>query len=452
MTILDYFPGEPRKVQHEILTTIEAAWNEADIFVVQAPVASGKSRVAKTVANWANTLGLGAAILTPTNQLVEQYRSEFPSLKSMSKQSSYASKQKFIRAIYAFKAAKQFVSNYYIYLAHKAYRDVLIVDEAHNMLDMLTKGADIKLWQHLYGWPDDISTVADVLDWLENTYPDKQYKVDKVLTLRELLLQAKTQFLIDLTTENYRGEYRRVLKFTPLDARASKPVMWPSSKVQKIILLSATINEHDIYDMGLDGKRVVYIPCDSPIPAVSRPFTVMPAAKVSYGTTHQAMPLIASSIEKLMEQHKTCGVIHCTYSIARHLKQHLDDPRIMWHNQADKTEVYQEFLDSDPSEGRVLVASGMYEGLDLSYDLARWQCICKVPYVSLAEPVIKARLRERPESYAWWAIRSIVQATGRVCRTPTDYGCTYMLDANFIRLYRDNEHQFPDWFKHAIRT
>jgi Rad3-related DNA helicase len=450
--ILDFFPGEPRKVQHDILTAIEESWSEADVFIVQAPVASGKSRVAKTVADWVNSKGLGAAILTPTNQLVEQYCSEFKSLKTMKKRSSYADQHQFIKALYGFRKAKQFVSNYYIYLAHKAYRDVMIVDEAHNMLDMLTKDADIRLWQHLYGWPDDITTVADVLDWLENTYPDKEYKVNKVITLRELLLQAKTKFLIDLTVENYRGQERKLLKFTPLDARAAKPVMWPSSKVKKIILLSATINKHDIYDMGLDERRLRYIPCESPIPAYNRPFTVIPAAKVSYGTMHQAIPRVVQSIKQLMKDHKSCGVIHCTYSIAKLLRGQLDDPRLMWHTQANKSDVYQEFLDSDPIEGKVLVASGMYEGLDLSYDLARWQCICKVPYVSLAEPVVRARLQDRPESYAWWAIRSIIQATGRVCRTPTDHGWTYMLDANFTRLYRDNKDQFPDWFRHAIRT
>jgi Rad3-related DNA helicase len=165
-----------------------------------------------------------------------------------------------------------------------------------------------------------------------------------------------------------------------------------------------------------------------------------------------AIPRIASGVSRLLKEHKSCGVVHCTYSMAQELREHLSDPRLMWHTRADKAEVYQEFLASPPSEGKVLVASGMYEGLDLSYDLARWQCICKVPYVSLAEPVIKERLKERPESYAWWAVRSIIQATGRVCRTPTDYGWTYMLDGNFTRLYKENPGLFPDWFKHAVRN
>lgn len=450
MSILDFFSGEPRPQQTQILEILEENWSKYDVFVVQAPVATGKSRIAKAVVDWQNAQNKSAIILTHTNQLVKQYEKEFTDLTTMKQHRFYKTKRHFMIGLSVFKRSMKCIANYYMYLAHRAYKDVLIVDEAHNMLGMLCDSANIKLWQHLYKWPDDLHTKADVLSWLEEVYPDKEYKTDKVAYVKNILREAKTKFIIELTTEEYRGKNRRVLKLTPLDARAAKPIMWPA-KVKKTVLMSATINEHDIYDMGLDTKRVLYIPCDSPIAHYNRPVIYKPVANVSYKHMEQAVDRIAVAINRLLSDHKSCGVIHCTYSLAKMLESRLDNPRLMWHNKIDKSAVYNAFIDSPVEEGKVLIASGMYEGLDLSYDLARWQVICKVPYTSLAEPVVRARLEQRPDSYAWWAIRSIVQATGRVCRTPTDYGWTYILDNNFDRLYKNNQDLFPEWFKSAVR-
>ena len=74
-----------------------------------------------------------------------------------------------------------------------------------------------------------------------------------------------------------------------------------------------------------------------------------------------------------------------------------------------------------------------------------------VPWQSLADPAIQERLATRPESYAWSAVRTILQGTGRVCRTPTDRGVTYMLDTGFKMLYNKNEALFPRWFKESMR-
>jgi Rad3-related DNA helicase len=123
----------------------------------------------------------------------------------------------------------------------------------------------------------------------------------------------------------------------------------------------------------------------------------------------------------------------------------------MWHTKNDREAQYANFIARGAETGAVLVACGMYEGIDLSYDLARWQAICKVPYPSLGDAAVNERMIRRPESYAWSAIRDLLQATGRVCRSPTDTGITYILDSNFKVLRKRYPDLFPDWFTAAIR-
>jgi Rad3-related DNA helicase len=96
-----------------------------------------------------------------------------------------------------------------------------------------------------------------------------------------------------------------------------------------------------------------------------------------------------------------------------------------------------------------MVGSGMYEGVSLDEDLARWQIICKVPWPSLAEPAMKYLATEDKEYYANRTIKDIVQTYGRVCRGPTDSGTTLIWDNTFERLLKEHSSLFPKWFLDA---
>jgi Rad3-related DNA helicase len=139
-------------------------------------------------------------------------------------------------------------------------------------------------------------------------------------------------------------------------------------------------------------------------------------------------------------------VIHATYEQARLLETHLTGPRYLYHTSGDKAAIYRQYRESDPGLGKVLVASGMYEGIDLAGDLGEWQCITKVPWPSLGNPAIRYLAEQDPDWFNWETLRTVIQACGRVCRTPTDYGVTYILDGTFYRLAEDSLHQFPAWY------
>lgn len=75
MSLLDHFPlPNPRKSQVAVLEEIEKAYGDGYKFViVEAPVGSGKSPIALTVAKWQGQ----AHILTPRKSLQDQYYNDF---------------------------------------------------------------------------------------------------------------------------------------------------------------------------------------------------------------------------------------------------------------------------------------------------------------------------------------------------------------------------------------
>ena len=447
--MLEYFRGTPRKNQVEILQTLQTNWKQYDVFVIQAPVATGKSRIAVSIADWVEAQGRSCAILTPSNILAFQYRDDFPDLTLLNRRTLYRNPQQYASALHEFRTSPKVLGNFYIPLAHKITKDVFIYDEAHNLVEQ--GGTAIKLWQHLYGWPDDLKDTIDVLEWAQNTHLGVQSRDMVLQKVIKMLEKVDNDAVIEFDTEDYRGNLRRVMKITPLSCRADKPIFWPKA-VKKLVLMSATINEHDIYNLGLDEKRVMYIECDSEIPAINRPVIPLNAASVSFHNISVSLPLIIKEVEQILSNHNTQGIIHCTYELASRLRNAMGDnhPRLHFHSASNRTDVFNQFKSGELGSDAVLVACGMSEGVDLSYDLARWQVVCKVPYRSLADSKSRENCKRNPHLYAWWAIRTLIQATGRVCRNPDDYGVTYILDSNFSRLVQEWPDLWPKYYLHSI--
>ena len=69
-----YFPYDQiRPEQETVLKEIASHWNDKKYFILQLDVGTGKSGIAKSVANWSKD----AFIITETKQLQEQYVHDF---------------------------------------------------------------------------------------------------------------------------------------------------------------------------------------------------------------------------------------------------------------------------------------------------------------------------------------------------------------------------------------
>jgi len=297
-----------------------------------------------------------------------------------------------------------------------------------------------------------------VLEWIRTLSPAKQ-KSKKIAALKEAVTYQVPEYVWQRTTDWFNGkgtlrnepEERDCLKLYPVDITKAPPMFWPK-ETGKIILLSATIGQKDIEQLGLGGRRVCYLTCKSPIPAGSRP--IVPLSLMSVNRTaiqEGGVPQLAEYINRIMEDHPgEKGVVHVTYQLADLLRSYLNSPRYIFHTRDNKADRYTEFRNAPADSGRVLVACGMYEGLDLPEELGRWQILAKVPWQSLGSPSVKHLAELDPEWYIWDTMKTTIQACGRICRTPKDYGSTFIIDSSFWRLMNEGKHLVPEWFREAI--
>lgn len=477
----EYFPyEEPRDIQAQALDTLIAEWENYDVFVMNCPTAFGKTSMARTLQNALYSV----SVITPTNQLVEQYLAEFPDTPTLARLDSYycekwdrpcpitrAKTRNFCNvrrddcscpAASDLSTAKYRsgpgIYNYYTYLAHKLYREVLVVDEAHNLIPTIRERQSLIIWKHDYKFPSNMYTAEQMQAWVQSL-PPRVRKHKKIKLLDEATRYDVPMYIAQRTTEEFNGkgtvrgqpEMRDCIKLSPVDISGAPEMFWPRGTVNKIVLMSATIGEKDIEQLGLGGRgrRVLYIECASPIPPTSRQIIPLDTTSVNRNNMAEALPKLINEINGIAEYHaEERGVIHATYQLSESLKSHLDSDRFIFHNRTDKKEKYEYFRSCGGN--KILVACGMYEGIDLPEDLGRWQVIAKIPWPSLGNPAIQHLSKLDPDWYLWETAKITIQACGRICRTPDDFGITYCLDSSFNRLYRGGEHMMPVWFKEAI--
>jgi len=480
--ILQFFDAgkTPRPGQELSLKTVQDTWNKTDVFVIEIPTAGGKSATALTIARWAQSVHKQKSmVLVPNNVLLQQYLDGNPRLatirgkqdyeclhgktehytmscKEYSQKMGYTCKGvcPYTAANRKIRAVPYGVVNFYTYLAHRLYSDVVIVDEAHNLLGMLRDFASKKLWKHQYHYPDYIKSYSDLLRWVQDKREERQEEgqpVDQKLeALHKDLTSGAPKYLVEKGTDLYFGEEKPLLKLLPIDTSDQPPILWPSA-VKKLVLLSATIGPKDLEQLGLDRRRVTWIATPSPIPPERRPIYVdSPGLNLAYGAPAQELEKVADRIAEIVNAHAgERGILHVTYGLinqlAGKLATRIPGARILTHTKENKKEVYKQFLEG--KQDAVLMCAGLYEGIDLPGDLGRFQVIVKVPWPSIAEPAWKYLAQKDRDRYCYETLKTVMQGAGRVCRTPTDFGVTYLIDRTFQNIPTE---LMPHWFREAL--
>lgn len=471
--ILQYFPySEPRKGQAELLQTLARLWNQFDVFVLVCPTAFGKTAVMRTLQRWQYS----ASAITPTNMLVDQFLEEFPDCPTLHRLDSYECSEWQTNCAMVRGRRSRFcpgcacasdlatakyrrgpgIYNYYTYLAHRLFRDVLIVDEAHNLVPTIQDRLSEIIWIHDY--PELNVSDRSMLTRRIGMLPKRKQKHRKIQHLFEALTSTVPKHVIQFTRQPFNGkgtkrgepEERACIKLSPVDIGDAFG-MFTGSDVNKIILMSATIGPVDIAELGLQRKRVCYLQAAHPIDPDRRQVNIIPIADINYQNLMASVPALADEIENIAQYHAgEKGIIHATYGLATMLQERLVDPRFIFHDRDNKREQYEKFRSAHPSSGAILVASGMYEGIDLPDDLGRWQVIAKVPWKSLGDPAIRYKADQDPDWYRWRTLVDLIQAAGRICRHEEDYGATYILDGSAQRLIEQSQHLIPSWFMDAL--
>ena len=228
------------------------------------------------------------------------------------------------------------------------------------------------------------------------------------------------------------------------------------SNCEKKMYMSATIGDPEVFahDVFIPGEKF-YLKMPSVFDYTNSPIYFVKEYELSYKKKEQSLPCIISMIDYILTMYKDYrGIIQTgSYAFAKAVKDGVSDnnkTRILLYEdsatKSDSLEVYK------LSKNRVLVGPSLVEGLSFDDDLCRFQIIMKVPYPSLADKFVSAKMNYDNQWYSNTTAISILQGVGRGVRNMHDWCVTFILDGCFLRLLHMSRSMFPQEFCERIKV
>lgn len=379
-------------------------------------------------------------------------------------------------------------------------RDVMVFDECHNLEHHLTEFRAIFITEQKCKRLDikfkNCTDIGVAFDWLQSEFEpalgklvkslfktvsnisDKYYennvslnKNDKHL-LREYKkwsdFQKNVGELLISTKHEIKQEYvlvcdKKSFKFKELYGKnifhsLIKPM------ADKFLFMSSTILDKNAYcrDLGINPDEAAFISLASEFDEDNRPVIYSPVASMNYGwhtpeRTTSRMKM-AERITQICDEHSDDnGIIHTgSFQVANWLVETLKDNiphRLYYHNPESgfkRDDVIDDFTNHSGEQPALLISPSITEGLDLVDDKGRFAIFAKIPYPFLGDQWIKRRMKISNEWYQRQALIAIIQGGGRIVRSGTDWGYTYILDETFGRLHAQMKNKIPPWWSDAF--
>jgi len=502
--------------------------NQKRFVIVEAGTGVGKSAIGFSVARYINDMFSGDSYFLTTQKILqEQYVKDFShfglnNLKSSSNYlcSFYKGAQSCSAVLRELKVTnnqklkqccgggnchysqekKRFISgnfgitNFSYFLAETNYsgqlqkRELLVIDEAHNIEIELSKFVEVSISEHFsekilkLKVPKDIKSQFAVHKWIMDSYLPKLLKIKKHFekTLEKFnisqdklkdFLQISSKFdLIDkhaCKIERFLDVYEKdnwVLNISETEKAGSRKFEFKPIDIShftesnlfnrgnKILMMSATIMDKDAFceSLGIDKNDCDFISLPSPFKKENKPILFSPVGSMAMKSIDQTLPKMALAVKAILDNHPNeKGIIHChSYKIAKYLEENVKSDRILTHDSENRDRIL--FMHTNESKPTVILSPSMSEGVDLKGDASRFQVICKIPYPYLGDKLVKKRMNKWKWWYSLQTAKTIVQSVGRSIRTETDHAVTYILDEDWNRFYEKNKSIFPKDFKDCI--
>lgn len=365
-------------------------------------------------------------------------------------------------------------------------RKLLIIDEAHNTESVLINQAQVGLTKHRLGdlrlmLPHPVIRGNDLpraKQWLETAakpaiearqalleqeidvaYKEQPARLSYLLGVSSGLTQLKAQLDLFINSDSHMwfvSQQADSFEVKPMTGKlfAEHKLF---SMADQVVFLSATILDPRTFirNLGLSPSQCGYLSLPSEFPRRNRLVTFSPAGSMSFKNYDETLPKLLRKIERILAKHpEDKGIIHCqSYKTMNHILEYFKSTpyasRLVGHASGhDKQAAIQQHIDS--AEPTVLLSPSMTEGLDLREDLSRFQVVAKMPFASLGDPYIKARMELDPSWYRWQTALTLVQSLGRSIRSSEDYAASYIIDSDFARFLRDASGILPEWWVDSI--
>ena len=241
-------------------------------------------------------------------------------------------------------------------------------------------------------------------------------------------------------------EFKSVYTIKPISSNTPMTKMVLFDKAKQFIHMSATIGGIEQYTKNLGITDYVYFEIDHPIPVKNRKIFTDNTLHINYQTDPK---IIVKTIDGIIKNELVNGngVIHTvSFKLAQDIKKYSAYSKYMMvsNNRA-------EILDKlSKSKNTIILSPSIETGYDFKGDLARWQIIAKMPFLSLGDIYVTERKRKSNKWYVRETVLRLIQASGRIVRGISDYGNTYIIDKNFFNIVQNNVELFPDWYLESI--
>jgi len=221
------------------------------------------------------------------------------------------------------------------------------------------------------------------------------------------------------------------------------------------VLMSATFSDPKEYMRNMNIAGAKHIKMDNLFSFEKSPIVYYPKRRMSYKNIEENSPWLFEKINEIISKHKgESGLIHsASYDLTNKIKDNLtpeNRKRIFVYSGTDEKRKALDMMKL--TTGKVIMGPSILEGLDMRDDYSRFQIFAKVPYQSLSDRFVKAKLDVNPNWYRWKAVVSILQGTGRSVRNEDDWAVTYILDGSLSDLIHNNRSSFPIEFMQRIQV
>jgi len=449
LTTLDGSDRNPRPEQANYLKHLDKVWSDHRYFVLNAAPGLGKSMIARTI----NRTVPSSAIVTPSNQLVDQYHDAYPELIPLKGKEHYETPECYALAKTMANNGAPCVFNpisfFYHYLSNPDLKpNVVIIDEAHKLANLLVNVVSQTFHCNYYSVPLGLND-AGFLDWLSKKCDKLALVKDRTDSFRSqyerlTLLHRYLQNNIKKVKISYQDlpNYRTGVKEKHL---CITPLVFPTDLLTtvfgdaKIIFMSGTMFPIHMKELGIE--KYDYKEYNSACPIDNRRINIYPSSDRSDCRAHSQI------ISKAMEQIGSPNtIVHVPYSQQKTYKQHL--PNALTHTKETKEKALSKFK----KKGGILLASGMAEGVDLPGDDCRLLVIPKLLYPNLGDDAVKKRML-MPDGQTWYNMQTItttIQQIYRGVRGPDDACVILILDPTFERLLSRVKQHLPKDFIRSI--
>lgn len=399
---------------------------------------------------------------------------------------------RYITARNAFEKALLSATNYAYFFTERSYRGVLpnrrviVCDECHTLerqlmgfVEFSVDKAALERWAPGLEVPD-LPDVQQFVKWAEKNYllvvQNRLEMIGQRLTEEYSDMRLHAEFnkldnhinrvksaLVDINLhpadwvywQQQNGVYTESVA-KPLFARNYvKPLILDAAGLR--VYMSAYPGPKKVFcrSLGLDPTKTAWLNLNSTFPPANRPVHVLSIGSMGRRNVEDTLPRMLKVADNLLGVHANeKGIIHChSYTLGNALYAYLvkskHAERILFARKSSERAACLRTHTNSPKP-TVLLSPSMAEGFSLDDDLARFQLIAKMPYPYLGDQQIAARKDLDPEWYIMQTVMVVIQACGRIVRSDTDHGTTYILDKDFEKIFEEYSEFFPQWFVDSL--